>query len=59
MVGIGGTDAGVGVAGDDGVEGVMGVPDIVWSCPVVGCRFIGGNTWGESKVHIVLLEEFK
>jgi len=47
------------VTGDNGVGVVMQMPDIVWMGPVVGGCLIGGDAWGESKVHVICIKEIK
>ena len=38
----GGANTGLDIAGDDRVAGVIGSPDVVWSCPVaLGSFYVG------------------
>jgi len=59
VIGFRWADAGVHVTGDNGVRVVMRMPDVVQMGPVVGGCLIGGDAWGEGKVHVIFIEEIK
>ena len=49
----GGANTGLDIAGDNRVAGVIGSPDVVWSCPVALGSFVCWDTHWESKLHIL------
>ena len=47
------------VAGDDGVQWIIGTPIIVWSCPIAGDCFVGWDSWWESEDHLVFVDQIQ